>query len=554
MVSKLKSIQEIKEYIDAMSSCMDDYLYVADLKEDTFYIAQPATERFSLPSNDFSDFTGQIPNFVYQKDIKILEEDLVKIRKENQKDHDITYRWLGRDGKPIWINCRGRVLDEDGAPRYLLGCLNEVGQKPVADNISGLLEIESIRQELGYSCEKWDKGYILRIGIDDFKDINERFGVAYGDDVLRSVADCIIYSLEEGQKVYRIMSDEFMVLDCRSNTEKDAKNLYKRIRSSVDDYIERNHFEAVFTISGGVVMRYRVKNPTYDELMKISQFALSEAKNKGKNQIYPFLEGDYERFMRLRDVRRAMRESVEHGFGGFELFFQPIMSATTGRLYAAESLLRFVMPDGERVSPIEFIPILEETGLIIPVGKWIIGQAIGMCKEMRKFVPEFRISVNLSYIQILKSPITSEIISQITEAGLDPNSMIMELTESGYLENTSAVRHVWNNLKECGISIAIDDFGTGYSNLQSIGNLTPHVVKLDRGFTVKALQNDYENLVMRHVIEMVHSLELKICVEGIETQEELEQIRLLNPDYIQGYFYGRPCNKDMFLAEFGKCA
>jgi EAL domain-containing protein (putative c-di-GMP-specific phosphodiesterase class I) len=226
------------------------------------------------------------------------------------------------------------------------------------------------------------------------------------------------------------------------------------------------------------------------------------------------------------------------------------MYADTGELYAAESLLRFTMPDGQMVSPVEFIPILEDTGLIIPVGKWILKKAIEMCKTVRQVYPEFRVSVNLSYIQILKSSITDEIYQQVDESGLDPESMIMELTESGHLENTPAVKRVWTHLKDYGVSIALDDFGTGYSNLQSIGNLTPNVVKLDRGFTVKALKNEYENLVMRYVIEMAHSLQLKICVEGIETQEELDRVRLLAPDYIQGYYYGKPCCKEEFLQKF----
>ena len=128
--------------------------------------------------------------------------------------------------------------------------------------------------------------------------------------------------------------------------------------------------------------------------------------------------------------------------------------------------------------------------------------------------------------------------------------MIIELTESGHLENTPSVRKVWEHLKEYGVSIAMDDFGTSYSNLQSIGNPTHHVVKLDRGLTGKALNNDYENRIMHHVVEMVHSLNLRICVEGIETEEELSKIKLLSPDYIQGFYYGKPCNKADFMKSF----
>jgi diguanylate cyclase (GGDEF)-like protein len=399
-------------------------------------------------------------------------------------------------------------------------------------------------------CSQWENGYILRIGIDDFKDINERMGMEYGDYVLRGIASCISSSLLPGQNAYRVPSDEFMILDFINGNEEDALSLYHRIRREVDNFVAKNRYEAVYTISGGIVTCSSIANPDYQEIMKISQFALSEAKKRGKNQAYVFRNEDYDGFLRARDIRRALRKSVENDYADFQLFFQPIMYADTGELYAAESLLRFTMPDGQMVSPVEFIPILEDTGLIIPVGKWILKKAIEMCKTVRQVYPNFRVSVNLSYIQILKSSITDEIYQQVDESGLDPESMIMELTESGHLENTPAVKRVWTHLKDYGVSIALDDFGTGYSNLQSIGNLTPNVVKLDRGFTVKALKNEYENLVMRYVIEMAHSLQLKICVEGIETQEELDRVRLLAPDYIQGYYYGKPCCKEEFLQKF----
>ena len=126
----------------------------------------------------------------------------------------------------------------------------------------------------------------------------------------------------------------------------------------------------------------------------------------------------------------------------------------------------------------------------------------------------------------------------------------MELTESGHLENTPAIQNVWNRLKEHGVNIAIDDFGTGYSNLQNIGTLMPHIVKLDRSFTLKALQNTYEYQLMINIIQMVHSLGLQVCVEGIETTDELEKISALGPDFIQGFYYSKPCPKDEFIGKF----
>ena len=173
-----------------------------------------------------------------------------------------------------------------------------------------------------------------------------------------------------------------------------------------------------------------------------------------------------------------------------------------------------------------------------------------MCRECQKTYPEFKVSVNLSYIQILKSDVYDEIVRTLEQYELKPESLIVELTESGYVETTPAVMKLWGRLREYGVMIAIDDFGTGYSNLQSISNMMPNIVKLDRGFTVKALKNSYEHTLMTHIIQLVHSIDLKICVEGVETDEELAEIEKLSADCIQGYYYGRPCCREEFFEKF----
>ena len=169
-----------------------------------------------------------------------------------------------------------------------------------------------------------------------------------------------------------------------------------------------------------------------------------------------------------------------------------------------------------------------------------------MCKKMQMVYPDFKVSINLSYVQILKSAILEDIFNILAKYGLKPESFVVEITESGYLENSLSVRRVWDSLKRIGVLIALDDFGTGYSNLSSISNFTPDYVKLDRGFTVKALNNSYENTLMKHIIDLVHSVELKIVVEGVETEDELHRLNNMEPDYIQGYFYSRPLPESDF--------
>ena len=421
-----------------------------------------------------------------------------------------------------------------------------------ADNVSGLLQSTLLKTLITKEYSNTPKGFVLRLGIDGFKDINENFGFDYGDFVLKGVADCILENVEAQQNVYHVVADEYMIIDFSGQSARKAHELYKRIRKSVDKFIEDNDFEAVYTISGGIVECKQLGDVNYSEIMKLSQFALNKAKYNGKNQVYTYNTEDYNAFIRKKMLLSELRAAVENDFSGFEVYFQPIMRGKEGneKLYGAESLLRFVRQSGEMVSPVEFIPILEESGLIIPVGKWVLDQAGAFCKEVKNVVEDFKISVNLSYVQILKSSVLNEVFEVVTKYGLNPSNLVIEMTESGYLDDTPAVKRVWNNLRKFGVYIAIDDFGTGYSNLLSISKFTPDIVKLDRGFTIKALSDSFQNQLMNNVIQLVHSINIKICVEGVENKEELDRLSMMHPDYVQGYYYSKPCRKEEFLNNF----
>ena len=541
---------------EEFSSCMNDYLYVYNLQDDIYYISEQAVSRFLLPDNVFSNVGSVLSKLTYPDDFEMLNEDIEQIMAGKKDDHNLEYRWLGRDGSPIWINCQGRILkDDNGSPYIMLGCINEIGNKQKADNISGLLGESALHDFVIQLLPDLTEAMFLRVGIDDFKVINERHGMEYGNFILREVANAIQRCTESQQYVYRIVSDEFMVLDLSGAGYAEMNQLYHRIRSSVDSIVAGEQYKALYTISGGLVSFKDISaaqsdHDRYSDIMKASEFALTEAKLRGKNQMYYFRPDDYSSFLRKRYIRSCMRKALSENFKGFELYFQPIIMANGEFLFAAEALLRFETPAGEKITPTEFIPILEESGMIIPVGKWVLRNALEMCRRCREFNPEFMISINFSYIQLLKSPVYDDVMCALDESGMPPSCLIVELTESGHLEHSPAVQSVWQKLRSLGVNIALDDFGTGYSNLINIGNMRPNIVKIDRGFTTKALHNDYEYELLIHVIKMVHSIGLNLVIEGIESRMELMQVTAMNPDYIQGYYYSRPCPKDEFIRKY----
>lgn len=535
---------------EQFSSCMNDYLYVYDMINDTFFISERATERFAVPGSLFNNVMDSLRQFVYPSDFPTLKNDLNEVMAGNKTEHNLRYRWLDRNGSPIWIICRGCVInDSSGKPYLLIGCINEIGRRQTADNVSGLLSGISLIETFNNSTSLPD-GFMMRVGIDDFKTITERLGQDYSDRILKNTAECITRNLKDGQNVYRVAADEFLIYDTTGGTTSDAHDLFHKIRAEVDDQVESNHYKALYTVSGGIISNSDFDTISFENIIKLTDFTLNSAKKRGHNQLYYYAQDDYDAFLRRRALRLALRESVDDNFRGFELYYQPIVSVDTEQLYAAETLLRYTLKNGERIPPIEFIPILEETGLIIPVGRWVIRGAMNACREFQKTLPDFRVSVNLSYIQLMRSPIFNEILDALNESSLSPDSLIVELTESGQLDNTIAIKNMWDKLKTLGVGLAIDDFGTGYSNLGNIGNLRPDIVKLDRSFTLKALKNEYEHQLMTNIICLVHSIGLNLVVEGVETNDEQTRISSLSPDFIQGYYYSRPCPKEEFKNKF----
>lgn len=574
------SREQMEYIVELFNPCMDDYLYVFDLQKDCYKISKHATERFLLPGDNFDDAAKAHHTFVYSEDQSRLDDEFRRIMSGEIVFHNMHYRWLDRAGKPVWINCKGRVLnDADGKPHFLVGCINEIGQKQKADNVSGLLGESSLSAYVEQFEDGLPDGFFLRIGIDDFRDINGDFGMEYGDYILKSTADCIAENIKPSQRLYRILADEFMVVDFSGGDMEAATELYKNIRKSLDTFIEENGYKSVFTISAGAVDTAKTSG-TYENIMKLSEYALNTAKEQGKNRCYIYMQEDYDVFLRKKQITRQLHHAVNHGFEGFETYYQPIVDTKTRRLVGAEALMRFSMPerceDGEtkkeavcvgedghdadekvhweRISPVEFIPLLEETGLIIPAGKWMLHQAISTCSRWQKYIPNFRININLSYVQVMKSRVLTEILTALRLYGLEPSAVGIELTESGYLDTNTHFQKLWDGLKKNGVLVILDDFGTGYSNLHCLGDLRPNYIKIDRSFTLKALNNQYEHDLMTQIITMTHKLDLTICVEGIETEDEFAKISELDPDYIQGFLFGKPQPAEEFYENLIKPA
>ncbi len=549
------SLEQIRSVIEIMQQSSDAYMFILDLTSDTYMVAEKATKRFPFPSTTIENSTEILRKVVHPSDYELLAADLEKCRSGEKDRHTLEYRWIDRMDHVAWISCRGTVVAGTEGHRLLIGAVTEIGKKAKADNVTGLRREGRFRQNAETLLRERPEAirYMMRIGIDNFKEINEKEGIEAGDEVLRELAECIQQTVSEDVDIYRLVADEFMILDAGTADGQEPAAVYKRIQRAIAAMAKKKEYSRFYTVSAGV-LDGDFSGRTVEEIMRYTEFALNEAKRGGRNQMTAFEQTAYDLYLKRLDIRKSLRQDIHDNFRGFEVYYQPIVSVPGYQLVGAEALLRWKSEKYGSVSPAVFIPILEDSGLIIPVGRFVLWEAAKTCKKWKQSIPEFHINVNLSYVQIYKSDMMRDVERCIQEVGIDPESLVLELTESGYIETNDRIKEMFKDLKAKNIDLALDDFGTGYSNMRYLKEIDVKTVKIDRSFVAQALENDYDYNIISHIIDMVHSLGSSVCMEGIEEKEELVKMMETKPDLIQGYYFGKPAPAEQFEEEFIRAA
>lgn len=437
-------------------------------------------------------------------------------------------------------------MSDDPKTIFLVGRIKNIGEKNKFDSITGTWNREQFEHRMNYLIKEkiYKNGAMFIMDIDNFKNINEKYGHSYGDKVLRAIATEVLEYLPKDVRLYRLDGDEFAFFYPMC-TKETIEKIYEKIQmyTNTQHEIESNKYYC--TVTAGVAM-YPEDGDNYLDLFKHADIALDIAKISGKNRIKFFSQELYENKLKVISMQQKLRECVENNFNDFELFFQPQVNAVTKEVIGAEVLLRWHSSTYGEVSPVEFIPILEQSNLIIPVGKWIIKEAVKQCKEWHKINPDFKISVNVSYIQLKEDFFRDFIVECLVEYQLRPEFLILELTENCWIPDINLLNDKFISLKGIGVYIAIDDFGTGYSSLNYLKELSVNIIKIERSFVKNITYNSYEYTFLEYIIKLAHIINLKVCVEGIESYEEYDIVKSLGVDIIQGFLFGRPVSASEF--------
>lgn len=468
------------------------------------------------------------------RDREQIRRTLLELLRGNNNSYNLNYRIRKGQCETIWVNIRcRRYSDGDGKLQYIFGCLR---RKEEVNRIS-VFGNKELKKEIKQRILAFEQGFLLLLGVDNLKMVNLSRGRDFGDSVLEDVGRVLRDELPGDNCIYRLNGDCF-AFHCGLRTADEIRGFFARIQERL---------EGECTVSAGCVSYLDYHVDDGGTLLQYAETALEQSKAYGKNRLTFFLPEDYEKNIRELELREELKHSVENGFQGFSLCYQPQIYTETGQVYGAEALLRYESKRRGTISPTEFIPVLEQSGMICPVGLWVLEEALACCRRFRTYLPEFHMSINVSYVQLNQETIREDVLNIVRESGVPGSALTIEVTESNELADYPHVNELFRCWKREGISMSVDDFGTGYSSLGRLKNMEVDEIKIDRCF-VRGIQNSaYNYRLLSNIIELADSSMIHVCCEGVETVEELQVLRELHPRLLQGYLVSRPVDEEAFL-------
>jgi diguanylate cyclase (GGDEF)-like protein len=391
---------------------------------------------------------------------------------------------------------------------------------------------------------------VVFLDIDHFKFVNDSLGHNTGDKLLQKVAARLLDSVRDGDTVARLGGDEFILILNDQTGQEVIYRAMQRIISRITEPVEVDGQELLVTASAGISL-YPQDGPDVETLLKNADAAMYRAKEKGRNN-FQFYTAEMNRQVNERlKMESSLRRALDRN--ELELYYQPRIRIADGALVGCEALLRWQHPELGLTLPERFIGLAEETGLIIPIGEWVIRTACARARVWQKDgAAPLSVSVNLSMRQFRQEALSSAIDDALRVSGLDPRLLEMELTESLVMQDTEAAIRVLERLREIGVALSVDDFGTGHSSLSYLTRLPISALKIDQSFVqaIKGTGESGEGIVAQAIISLGHNLNLKVVGEGVETAVQFDFLKRHSCDEVQGYHFGRP----MPAAEFDRFA
>jgi len=556
-VSSRRKIEEVLwrdvERFGLVSKATNDALLEWDLASDQVWRNDSYQRLFGYRSDELQPNMESWFGHIHADDRLRVQQRLLDIINSSQNLWNDEFRLMRHDQTVAHVHARGFVnRDDAGSALKMLGVLQDITARKESeertrfladhDELTGLPNRSLFKQSLAQGIQRAERSgkflSVLFLDLDRFKNINDSLGHETGDEVLRAVAERLSGCVRQVDVVARFGGDEFAVLIEGLTAEDQAGAVARKIIDALAKPLVLAGRQYRLGASIGI-SSYPSDGRDVLSLQKNADIAMYRAKEEGR--------GTFQFYSEQLNTHSIQRLEFESNLNGalsnreFVLYYQPKVELASGRIAGVEALIRWVSPQFGFVSPADFIAIAEETGLIVPMGRWVVQTACAQNRAWQKGgLPLLRIAVNISARQMADKGLVNFIVDSMSRTDLTAESLELEITESAVMSNQDHAEKVLNQLKALGFHLTMDDFGTGYSSLAYLKRFPFDSVKIDQSFVRGIPANRDDCAIVEAIVAMAHSLELKVVAEGVETQEQSEFLRKLGCDQIQGYVFSKP--------------
>ncbi len=547
------SPQQIEERFRSLVQNSSDVIAIVSPDAKIQYVS-PSVERvFGYPPEDL--LNKKLFDYLHPEDKTKMKSLLILSATQPNSTNTNQLRFIHSNGNWCYVenvsinllhdaNINGIVITirDITTRKYLEDQLTQQAfHDPLTKLANRILLKDRIEHALKRSNRKLDSVVVLFLDLDNFKTVNDSLGHAAGDLLLIEVAKRLCECLRTEDTAARLGGDEFAVLLEDVDDIETAEVVARRIIESLQSGFCIGGKEVFVNTSIGITTSF--SNDTADALLRTADVAMYTAKSNGKGHYEVFTPSMHDEVMNRLELEADLRRALERE--EFKVFYQPILDIQTNRLSGMEALIRWEHPERGLVSPIGFIQLAEEMGLIVSIGRWVLFEA---CKQMKiwqdKYQMPLNITVNLSGRQFQQHNFDQEVADVIAKTDLPPETLVVEITESVMIQNTEETLRKLNRLKTLNINLAIDDFGTGYSSLSYLQRFPIDILKIDKSFIDMMGRDQNDLALVRAIIALGHTLKLKTVAEGIETIQQKEVLQMLGCEYGQGYLFSKPINAE----------
>ena len=553
-------LRRSEEMFRELAANIPQALWIRDVEQQTIQYVNPAWQKLNGLCAVPGDPLEKVCPTIHPDDMAWVTHER---RKAPGAQVSNEYRLIRPDQSVCWVHARTfPIANPSGKAPWIVEIIEDITQRREAQrqlvhiaNHDALTELpnrtllyESLRDALVRAEEDQLIASVLLLDIDHFKNVNDTLGHNVGDALLREFAARLAKCMRPGDTVGRLGGDEFAAIVLTPKNARGAVDVASRIRNTLQSPVVLEGQNILVTASIGIAS-YPADASDLKTLIRCADAAMYDAKASGRDTFRCYTAAMDARALEKSDLESALR--LAQGRDEFILHYQPKIQIGDERCTSVEALVRWNRPGHGLVLPGLFIPALEEMGLIVPVGAWVIDTA---CKQIREWelsgLGTFRVAVNVSSRQMREECFVSQVADMVRKHCIDPKLLEFEITESTLMSHGESTDAVLREIKDLGISISIDDFGTGYSNLAYLKRFPVDALKIDIAFIRDVITNADDAAIVVAIINMAHSLRLKVVAEGVETRAQLEFIRAHGCDEVQGHFFSKPLPADRLSAKF----